>query len=712
MMLSVFSMGNVAAGSSTAATRSDTRKTTSLATEEDTYGSCAEIPMAIPTAADIKHHARMRAQLQVFGSLEHTYDKFWDVFRVTNFMCQPLTIKSIPKAIDLLKDFFAVLDHVDESIATLCVEAHEFKKRKAAYLQDGVARSGVDSQASESDSDGELEHIPCSSEGCGLVFREFAKEERRAVEHTAASVRMLPGGTDARGGGDWGLADVEALAAQALAARSVLEERFVFGEDEANKESKAGIAQRSVLTRLLTGVSGVRGDLADADSVGDFLDTQHDGLRNTRDEKDRAMRSEAHHIYGGRFYTFVSQFFRVVPFLTTFLPPTAAGSGAAKSNKSKKNKNETAKMKRALHLVEVVASREVLSLLQSQALLASALVGVLMDFARRLARAPRADRKACRAPTEAHVEIEEGGNLLRVANRFRPALETQAQTALMRQWFYEESSKSASDANNGKTHSGMRWWQKMFQTDTATGPVDPDAERYNARDTLDETAFEEFLKLDKLLAPAIGFPSVTTENRKKGSSPQMLRNIATQIEELRGLLFAGGTGSAAAAFFYSEIGATARRKCEPHPFIGSGSSLHFDETEKRQVQAAFREAFPPPPPKHKACPAEQKELKKAEKALTARHAKNIAIASGIINAKKPGVAYCRKEHACCRAVVITHTFDPFAFLTPQGALARAEEIQDQARSEKEVHTARVIAARSKKKRGTKKGSLWPMPPGL
>eukprot|EP00392_Amoebophrya_sp_AT5.2_P014869 g15040.t1 len=56
-----------------------------------------------------------------------------------------------------------------------------------------------------------------------------------------------------------------------------------------------------------------------------------------------------------------------------------------------------------------------------------------------------------------------------------------------------------------------------------------------------------------------------------------------------------------------------------------------------------------------------------------------------------------------KMVVITRTFNPFAFLTPQGALARAEEIQDQARSEKEGHTARVIAAR-KKKRGTKNGA--------
>eukprot|EP00392_Amoebophrya_sp_AT5.2_P017326 g17666.t1 len=139
--------------------------------------------------------------------------------------------------------------------------------------------------------------------------------------------------------------------------------------------------------------------------------------------------------------------------------------------------------------------------------------------------------------------------------------------------------------------------------------------------------------------------------------------------------------------------------------------VHMRHVKQRQVQAAFREAFPPPPPKHKVCPAEQKELKKAEKAVVARHAKNITIANGIIKAKKPGVAYCRREHVCRvtirfpvadeKAVVITRTFDPFAFLTPQGALARAQEIQDLVRNEKEEHIARITAAR-KKKRGTKR----------
>eukprot|EP00392_Amoebophrya_sp_AT5.2_P012265 g12363.t1 len=140
--------------------------------------------------------------------------------------------------------------------------------------------------------------------------------------------------------------------------------------------------------------------------------------------------------------------------------------------------------------------------------------------------------------------------------------------------------------------------------------------------------------------------------------------------------------------------------------------VHMRHEKQRRVQAAFREAFPPPPPKQKACPAGQKELKKAERAVTARHLKNLLIAKGIREAKKTGVSYCRKDHTCRvtvrfpvpedKAVVITRTFDPFDFLTPEGALERAEELRSHLLKEKEEHVARVVAARRKnKKRGPK-----------
>eukprot|EP00392_Amoebophrya_sp_AT5.2_P011892 g11982.t1 len=105
-----------------------------------------------------------------------------------------------------------------------------------------------------------------------------------------------------------------------------------------------------------------------------------------------------------------------------------------------------------------------------------------------------------------------------------------------------------------------------------------------------------------------------------------------------------------------------------------------------------------------------KELRKAEKAVTARHEKNLLIAKGIREAKKPGIAYCHRDYACRvtvrfpvpgdKAVVIARTFDPLDFQTPAAALERAEELRSFLLSEKEVHIARVLTAR-RKKRGPK-----------